>query len=418
MAQVLVRRGFKDAETVSAFLHPDYRVHNPFLMPGMREARRRLDRALQRGEPIAVHGDYDADGITATFLLVSVLRQLEADVRWYLPNRFSEGYGVSAAAVEELAAAGVKVLVTVDCGISARAEVARAAELGMDVIVTDHHELAGEVPDCVVVTPKLPGYPCRDLAGVGVAFKLAHALLEEPEEDLVEVPLALRPLADVVAVGTIADIVPLTGENRVLVSIGLGRLRSSPRPGLLALMEVAGVKPGSVSAGTVGLPSWPAPQRRRPPGGRVASPSSCSSVRIATRPCRSRSGSTSSITSGRRSKRRSSSRPASRCRIRCRRRSCSRRPAGTKVSSASSRRGWWSVSTARRSCSAKTGRRPRAPAAASLPSTCLRPSTRVGSHLLTYGGHRAACGMRLRTADVPAFRDAFVAEAAADARRR
>ncbi len=253
MAQVLVRRGFSDAAAAQAFLHPDFLVHNPYLMAGMADARRRLDKALQRGEPIAVHGDYDADGITATFVLVSVLEQLGADARWHLPNRFSEGYGVSAAAVEELAAAGVKLLVTVDCGINSRAEVARAGELGMDVIVTDHHEVEGQLPDCVVVTPKLPGYPCPQLAGVGVAFKLAHALLEEPAEARVEVPLALRPLSDVVAIGTIADIVPLVDENRILASIGLGRLRSAPRPGLAALMEVAGVKADGVNAGTVGF---------------------------------------------------------------------------------------------------------------------------------------------------------------------
>ncbi len=115
-------------------------------------------------------------------------------MRWRLPNRFTEGYGVAAATVEELAAAGVKLLITVDCGIGARDEVALARSLGMDVIVTDHHEIEGTLPDCIVVTPKLPGYPCPHLAGVGVAFKLAHALLEEPRDELVELPLALRGL--------------------------------------------------------------------------------------------------------------------------------------------------------------------------------------------------------------------------------
>ena len=147
----------------------------------------------------------------------------------------------------------VKLLVTVDCGVGATDEVALARSLGMDVIVTDHHEIEGPLPECIVVTPKLPGYPCPHLAGVGVAFKLAHALLEEPAGEMVEVPLALRPLTDVVAIGTIADIVPLVEENRVLAAMGLGRLRSSPRPGLAALMEVAGVKPDGVNAGTVGF---------------------------------------------------------------------------------------------------------------------------------------------------------------------
>ena len=422
MAQVLVRRGFADAQTVSAFLHPDYRVHDPYLMPGMGAARRRIDRALQRGEPIAVHGDYDADGITATFLLVSVLRQLQADVRWHLPNRFSEGYGVSAAAVEELAAAGVKLLITVDCGISARAEVARAVELGMDVIVTDHHEIAGDVPDCVVVTPKLPGYPCPDLAGVGVAFKLAHALLEEPGAELVEVPLALRPLADVVAVGTVADIVPLTGENRVLVSIGLGRLRSSPRPGLAALMEVAGVKPGSVNAGTVGFRLGP----RLNAAGRLEDASlSLELLDCADRETamplalwlnelnHERQGIEAAIFQ----------------------QACEQVPDPPPAALVLSAPGWHEGVVG--IVASRVAERFNRPAimlsedgeqakgsGRSIPAFDLLAAVDACSeHLLTFGGHRAACGMRLSTADVPAFRAAFTAVAAAtlgdaDLRRR
>ena len=155
LAQILVRRGFTDPHEARAFLHPDYRVYDPYRMAGIAEARKRIDTALKRSEPIAVHGDYDADGITATFLMVSVLEQLGADVRSRLPNRFSEGYGVAAATVEELAAAGVKLLITVDCGIGAREEVALARSLGMDVIVTDHHEIEGPLPDCIVVTPQV-----------------------------------------------------------------------------------------------------------------------------------------------------------------------------------------------------------------------------------------------------------------------
>ena len=253
LAQILVRRGFAEPADAQAFLRPDHLVHGPYLLPGVAEARRRIDQALKRGEPIAVHGDYDADGITATFLLVRVLEELGADVRWRLPNRFTEGYGVAMATVEELAAEGAKLLVTVDCGIGARDEVERAHALGMDVIVTDHHEIEGPLPDCIVVTPKLPGAPCPQLAGVGVAFKLAHALLQDEGDARVEVPLALRPYADVVALGTIADLAPLIDENRTLVSMGLGRLRSAPRPGLAALMEVAGVTPGGVTAGVVGF---------------------------------------------------------------------------------------------------------------------------------------------------------------------
>jgi single-stranded-DNA-specific exonuclease len=253
LAQVLIRRGFADPAAAQAFLHPDHLVHGPYLLPGVGDARRRIDQALRRGEPIAVHGDYDADGITATFLLVGVLQELGADVRWRLPNRFTEGYGVALSTVEELAAEGVKLLVTVDCGIGARDEVARAHELGMDAIVTDHHEIEGPLPDCVVVSPRLPGAPCPQLAGVGVAFKLAHALLQDEGEPRVEVPLALRPYTDVVALGTIADLAPLVDENRTLVAMGLGRLRGTSRAGLAAPMEVAGVAPGAVTAGVVGF---------------------------------------------------------------------------------------------------------------------------------------------------------------------
>ena len=158
-AQILVRRGFSDPAAARAFLHPADLVHDPYLLPGVADARRRIDQALKRGEPVAVHGDYDADGITAAFLLVGVLDELGADVRWRLPNRFTEGYGVAMSAVEELAAEGVKLLVTVDCGIGARDEVARARELGMDVVVTDHHEIESPLPECVVVSPRLPGRP-------------------------------------------------------------------------------------------------------------------------------------------------------------------------------------------------------------------------------------------------------------------
>ncbi len=250
--EILARRGFGDAAAARAFLHPDFKLHSPYLLPGVAEAAARIDRALKRGETIAVHGDYDADGVTATFLLTEVLRSLGGEVVWHLPNRFSEGYGLSARAVEALAEQGARLLVTVDCGVTAVAEVARARELGLDVVVTDHHEPKEELPDCVVVDPRLGGYPCPHLAGVGVALKLAHALLQQRGPDRVELPLSLRPYVDLVAVGTVADVVPLVDENRALVMMGLGRLRSAPRPGLAALLEVSGVAPADVESSTLG----------------------------------------------------------------------------------------------------------------------------------------------------------------------
>ena len=179
----------------------------------MRAAVERVDLALKRGEPIAVYGDYDADGITATFLLSHVLRGMGADVTWRLPNRFSDGYGLSSAVVDELAAEGARLLITVDCGVTAVAEVEHAKSLGLDVVVTDHHEPHETLPDCVVINPKLGSYPFPHLAGVGVALKLAHALMQPRGEARVELPLALRPYVDVVAIGTVADVVPLHDEK-------------------------------------------------------------------------------------------------------------------------------------------------------------------------------------------------------------
>jgi len=171
---------------------------------------------------------------------------------WRLPNRQKEGYGIAGEALDELAAAGVTLVVTVDCGIGAQAEVAHARELGLDVIVTDHHEPIGRLPECVVIDPKLGRYPFPHLAGVGVALKLAHALLEDHRGDRVELPLALRPFLDVVAVGTVADVVPLVDENRILVKAGLERLPHTQKAGLRALMDEAGV-PDVVSPYHIGF---------------------------------------------------------------------------------------------------------------------------------------------------------------------
>jgi single-stranded-DNA-specific exonuclease len=412
LAQVLVRRGFTEAATARAFLHPDHRVHNPYLMDGMAEARRRIDRALTRDEPIAVHGDYDADGITATFLLVRVLQDMGADVRWHLPNRFAEGYGVSMAAVEELAATGVKLLITVDCGVAARAEVARALELGMDVLVTDHHEPEGPPPDCVVLSPKSSGYPCPHLAGVGVAFKLAHALLEQPADDLVEIPLALRPLTDVVAIGTIADIVPLVGENRVLASVGLGRLRSSPRPGVAALMEVAGVRLGGIDAGGVGFKLAP----RLNAAGRLEDASlaldllGCddreTALPLALRLNelnRERQGIEAAIL-------------AAACEM-----VTEPLPAALVLSSPDWHEGVVGIVASRvvdrfnrPAILLSEGDDEAKGSGRSIPAFDLLGAVeRSAEHLLAFGGHRAACGLRLRRRDIPAFRAAFVAQAVA-----
>ncbi len=411
LAQVLVRRGLGDPAAARAFLHPDFRVHDPYLMTGMSDARRRLDQALRRGEAIAVHGDYDADGITATFLLVSVLADLGADVRWRLPNRFSEGYGVSATAVDELAGAGVKLLITVDCGINARAEVAQAQALGMDVIVTDHHELEGDLPSCTVVTPKLGAYPCRHLAGVGVAFKLAHALLEEPGDELADLPLALRPYTDLVAVGTIADVVPLIEENRVLTAIGLGRLRSAPRPGLATLLEVAGGRPGAVDAGAVGFRLGP----RLNAAGRLEDASIALELlgaadRDAALPLALRLNELNRE----RQTIEAAMLQAAVAMV------PDPPPAALVLTSPDWHEGVVGIVASRvaerfhrPAILLSEGDEEAKGSGRSIPAFDLLGAVeRTAGHLLAFGGHRAACGLRLRRDAIPAFREAFVAEAA------
>lgn len=410
LAQVLVRRGLAEPAAARAFLFPEFRVHDPYLMAGMDEARRRLDRALRRGEPIAVHGDYDADGITATFLLVSVLQELGADVRWRLPNRFSEGYGVSAAAVAELAEAGVKLLVTVDCGINAREEVAQAQRSGMDVIVTDHHELEGDLPACTVVSPKLGGYPCEHLAGVGVAFKLAHALLEDRGAELVDLPLALRPYTDLVAVGTIADVVPLTGENRVLTAIGLGRLATAPRPGLQVLLEVAGG--GRVDAGVVGFRLGP----RLNAAGRLEDASIA--LELLGAPDRDTALPLALRLNELNRERQAIEAAMFEAAVAM---VPDPLPPALVLSSPDWHEGVVGIVASR---VAERFHRPAIllsegtdvakGSGRSIPAFDLLGAVeRASEYLLSFGGHRAACGLRLRPRDLPAFREAFVGEAAA-----
>ena len=235
-AGALLCRGFLSAEDVAAFLQIDgRRVFNPFLLPDMEAAVERLERAAEAGEKIAVFGDYDADGVTATTLLYTYFSERGFPVSYYIPSRLEEGYGMNEAAVRRLAAEGVTLIVTVDCGVACHREVELARELGVDVIVTDHHECPPELPDAVaVIDPKRPdsAYPFSELAGVGVAFKLVSALEGESE-----IPALLARFSDLVAVGSLADVVPLLSENRILVQLGLNVLRHSPRQGLKVLLE-------------------------------------------------------------------------------------------------------------------------------------------------------------------------------------
>lgn len=244
-ARILFNRGIEDAASGREFLHPSLeQLPSPWLMKGMERAVARIGTALEKGEKIVVYGDYDVDGITAAALLIETLRQLGAAADFYLPSRFREGYGLHREALEEISAAGGDLVITVDCGMNAAAEGACARSLGLDLIITDHHQPLEETGAAVILNPLQEGcrYPFKDLAGVGIAFKLAAALLERAGGPFPE------HLLELAALGTVADLVPLRGENRVLTACGIERMRRSPRPGLQALAEAGGVEPEQIDS--------------------------------------------------------------------------------------------------------------------------------------------------------------------------
>lgn len=244
VAQVLLNRGLDTVTKAREFLYPDFgMLHDPFSFPDMEQAIRRIFQAIHSGEKILVYGDYDVDGITSISVLLPVLRELGAEVDYYIPNRVEEGYGLNMPAVRLAAELDVKLIITVDCGIAAHAETKYAVELGMDIIITDHHESPKLLPKAyAIVNPKTPGcsYPFADLAGVGVTFKLAEALLIESKGEKGRKEVRDRFL-DLVALGTIADVAPLLGENRAIVKFGLERLSKTQNLGLQALMQVSGL---------------------------------------------------------------------------------------------------------------------------------------------------------------------------------
>jgi single-stranded-DNA-specific exonuclease len=251
VAQVLINRGICDAAAAEIFLRGgDEGMGDPCLLKGMNEAVGRINLAVAEQEKITIYGDYDVDGITATALLYRVLKQLNAVVEYYIPERQSEGYGLNAAALEALHLSGTRLIITVDCGINAVTEVANMAQR-LDVIITDHHQPPDILPAAfAVINPKQPGclYPEKQLAGVGVAFKLCQALWQS------SVPAGKRfvDYLDLVATGTIADIVPLTDENRLLVKRGLSQLTKTANLGLQALIKVSGLSADKIDAGKVG----------------------------------------------------------------------------------------------------------------------------------------------------------------------
>lgn len=245
-ASVLVRRGYDEPVEARRFLDGALPGHDPFALGDMREAVETIVAAVEAGKRICVHGDYDADGICATALAVLLLRELKADVAWHLPSRFEEGYGLNADTLTRLAEEGFDLVLTVDCGITAVAEVEHARSLGLEVVVTDHHRPAESFPACPVVAPLKGDYPFAGLCGTGVVWKLAQALLGAGH------PFLERHL-DVVALATVADVVPLVDENRALALLGLRRLAQTQKPGLRALMRVGHVDPASIDESSIGF---------------------------------------------------------------------------------------------------------------------------------------------------------------------
>lgn len=238
VARLMVNRGITTVEQGRTFLYPSYTdLHSPFKMVDMEKAVERIQQSIKKGEQIYIYGDYDADGTTSTALLMNAFRFMDYPVKYYIPHRFNEGYGLNENAVQEIHENGCSLLITVDCGITSVNEVKLANGLGIDVILTDHHQPPiDNPPDAyAIISPKVPGneYPYKDLAGVGLAFKLAQGLIEDESY--------LTSLLDLVALGTVVDVAPITGENRTLSRLGLEEIRKQERIGIQKLCEVAGV---------------------------------------------------------------------------------------------------------------------------------------------------------------------------------
>ncbi len=431
LAQVLTRRGLGEEAAARAFLAAD-ESHPLDAFGGLREAAARVLEHVRRQSRITVHGDYDVDGVTSTAILVRALRTVGADVDWYLPSRIDDGYGLAASTVERLAARGTDLLITVDCAITAVDEVAAARAAGLDVVVTDHHSprADGRLPDAPIVHPRLGGapsaagggaypggapsaarggaYPCPDLCAAGVAHKLAAALLEGAGED----PALAEEDLDLVALATVADVVPLVGENRRLVREGLRALAGTRKPGLRALMEVARVDPGSLDAGAIGFRLAP----RINAAGRLHRADAGLELLLTEDPARARAiaAELDAVNTERRD-------VETRMRFAAEALVAEQGPAAAYVLAAE---GWHPGVIG--IVAARIAERHHRPAVLialegeegtgsgrSIPAfDLLGGLTAAGRHLERYGGHRAAAGLTIARADVDAFRESFVAHAA------
>jgi len=253
LAQLLCNRNIRDSSAARGFIAPEHvPFEDPFLLPDMPQATARIQQAIKDKEKMAIYGDFDADGITATAILVSTISALGGLVEPYIPHRYFEGYGVNTEAMRTLKGNGVDLVITVDCGTSSLREISYARDIGLDVIITDHHTLPSELPPASAIINLRRNdhnYPFLDLCGAGVAFKIAQGLIEAAGKDS---PIQEDDLIDLAAIGTVADMVPLLGENRTIVKRGLQVINRQPRIGLRALLEQANLSPGSLSAGSIG----------------------------------------------------------------------------------------------------------------------------------------------------------------------
>lgn len=247
VAKSLINRGIESIEAAEIFMNPELKyLYDPFLLKDMDLAVDRILRAIDENEKICIYGDYDVDGVTSTSLCINILRKLEAEVMYYIPVRADEGYGLNDEAVEFIGTQGVNLIITVDCGISSCDVVERVKQLGMDIVITDHHECGERLPDaCAVVNPHRPDsdYPYKELAGVGVAFKLMQAVT-----DSIGCGDLILNVLELAAIGTVADVVPLLGENRILVKHGLMKLAATEYIGIRALIDVSGLKDKPISS--------------------------------------------------------------------------------------------------------------------------------------------------------------------------
>lgn len=241
LSKILVNRGIDSFEKAKIFFRPDYsHLHDPFLMKGMHKAVERIIKAIDSREKILIYGDYDVDGTTGIAMLYLFFKSLNLDVHYHVPNRFKEGYGISEPGIDNARSLGINLLIAIDCGITAKAEVEYAKKYGIDIIIVDHHEPTFDIPDAVaVLDPLLPDcpYPFKKLSGTGVGFKLIQAIARKLGKEEITFEYL-----DFVTLATAADIVPLVGENRIMVKLGLKQIKDNPRPGLKELIDVAKLK--------------------------------------------------------------------------------------------------------------------------------------------------------------------------------